>query len=76
MFITVLGEGDGWCMRAPWPYSIKHSVFFKMQISTFGCAGSSWLCRRSLVVASGSCFLVAVLGLLFAVSSVGAEHRL
>ena len=57
-------------------YSIKHSVFFKKQISTFGCTGSSLLRRRSLVVASGGYCLVAVLGLLFAVSSLGAEHRL
>ena len=42
----------------------------------FGCAGSSLLCRFSLVEESWGYFLVAVLGLLIAVASLVAEHGL
>ena len=48
-------------------------LFFKLFI--FGCAGSSWLHRLSLA-ASRDYLLVAVLGLLVAVSSLAAEHGL
>jgi len=42
----------------------------------FGRAGSSLLVGFSLVVGNEGCSLVAVLGLLIAVASFVAEHRL
>ena len=42
----------------------------------FGCAGSSFLCRLSLVVESGGYTVAAVVGLLIVVASLVAKHRL
>ena len=50
------------------------SVFFYLCV--FGCAGCSLPVGFSLVGASGSCPLVAVCGLLIAVASLVAEHKL
>ena len=50
--------------------------FFLYIINVFGYAGSSLLCRPSLVGASGGCSLVSVHGLLIVVASPVAEHGL
>ena len=50
--------------------------FKKKKKIIFGCFGSSWLWGFSLVVASGGCSLLGVHGLLIAVASLVASHRL
>ena len=51
-------------------------VLFCFVFVVFGCAGSLWLCRLSLVALSGGYSLVVVHGLLIAVASPVAEHGL
>ena len=48
---------------------------FKIISFLFGCAGSSWLHRLSLVVASGGSSLVGLGGFLIVVGAL-VEHRL
>ena len=50
--------------------------FFVNYLLIFGCAGSSLLTGFSLVATSGGYSLVAMHGLLIAVASLIAEHRL
>ena len=53
------------------------AIFFKKKNLIFdGCAGSSLLCRLSLVETSGCYSLAVVRGLLIAVASLVADHRL
>lgn len=48
-------------------------LFLKMFLAALGLPA---VCRLSLVVVRGSCSLAAVLGLIIAGASLGAEYRL
>ena len=59
---------------SPFPMGYFFIIFKNNFI--FGCAGSSLLCRLSLVAVNRGCSLVLVHWLLIAVASLVAEHKL
>ena len=76
--------GRSWVWVPTLPYTrcwSKLAFFFfflkKLYLFIFGCTGSSLaVCGLSLVIVSRGCSLAAVRGLLIAVASLVAEHRL